>query len=90
VNRWTQIADALSPTPGRRELPHQLLHWRASVDGTMRLIQAETNDHEHTFLVSLAWVSMLGGFDEATGQADAAVHAYITANSAAWRRPIGG
>lgn len=89
VIRWTQVVDGLNPVPGRRELPHDLLHWRTSLDGTLRLIQAETDDAEHAYLISLAWVSLLGAFNEATGQPDAAVLAYLAANSAAWNRPMG-
>ncbi len=89
ANRWTQVVDALVPVPGRRELPHDLLHWRTSLDNTLRIVQSDTDDAEHASLILLAWVSLLGGFDEATGLAGASVHAYLAANSAAWERPIG-
>ncbi len=90
ASRWTNIVDATQPVPGRRALPHQLLHWRVSLDGSMRLIQAETNDAEHAYLVSLAWVTYLGAYDDMTAQADTAVHTYLAANAAAWERPMGG
>ncbi len=90
ASRWANIVDATQPVPGRRALPHQLLHWRVSLDGSMRLIQAETNDAEHAYLVSLAWVTYLGAHDDVTAQADTAVHTYIAANAAAWEPVRGG
>lgn len=87
ANRWTQIVGALAPVPGRRTLSHDILHWRASLDNTQRMIQAETNDSEHLNLLSYTGVSWIGNFDEATGQAEASVHIYLAANAAAWTRP---
>ncbi|MDQ3540461.1 MAG: hypothetical protein M3440_07210 [Chloroflexota bacterium] len=82
-SRWTDIVNRSPPVPGRRELPHDLIHWRVSVDGTQHLLQVETNDAEHAYLSSRAYITYL---DTDPG----VVHAYITTNSAAWERPIGG
>lgn len=82
ANRWTQIVDAVAPVPGRRELPHDLLHWRTSLDNTLRIIQADTDDAEHAYLIGRAYITYL---DTDPG----AVRDYITANSAAWERPTG-
>ncbi len=81
-SRWTYIVTRSPPIPGRRELPPDLLHWRVSVDGTRHLFQAETNDAEHAYLIGRNYITYL---DTDPG----AVRAYITANSAAWERPIG-
>ncbi len=80
--RWTDIVTRAPPIPGRRALPHDLLHWRVSLDSTQYLFQAETDTTEHAYLIGRAYITYL---DTDPG----AVQAYITANSAAWERPIG-
>ncbi len=90
VTRWTQIVDALGPVPGRRQLPHQLIHWRNSINGNQRIFQAETNDSEHAYLVSLAWVTYLGLYDDVAMVADPAVVAYLATNTALWNPVVGG
>ncbi|MDQ3540357.1 MAG: hypothetical protein M3440_06680 [Chloroflexota bacterium] len=82
-SRWTDIVTRSPPMPGRRELPNDLLHWRVSLDGTRYLFQVETNDTEHAYLSSRAYITYL---DTDPG----AVRDYITASSAAWERPKGG
>ncbi len=81
--RWADIVTRSPSIEGRRALPHDLLHWRVSLDGTQHLFQVETNDVEHAYLIGRAYITYL---DTDPG----AVRDYITANSAAWERPIGG
>ena len=81
--RWTDIVSRSPPIPGRRTLPHDLLHWRVSLDGTKHLFQIETDATEHAYLIGRAYITYL---DTDPG----VVRDYITANSTAWERPIGG
>ncbi len=82
ATRWADIVTRSPSIPGRRELPPDLLHWRVSLDGTQYLIQVETNDTEHAYLSSRAYITYLDANPNV-------VRDYITANSAAWERPIG-
>ena len=82
-SRWTDIVTRSPPIPGRRDLSHDLLHWRVSVDGTQYLFQVETDITEHAYLIGRNYITYL---DTAPG----VVRDYITTNSATWERPIGG
>lgn len=83
----TPALNLLPPVPGRREEPHDLAHWRTSVDGTLAILQAETNTAEHAALLALSLpsVSTLGTFDVATGRASQPVYDYLANNAAIWR-----
>ena len=82
--RWETIELRLQPGwIGRRERANDLLHYRESADGSIRLLQLETNAEEHAFLNGTTGVTYLGD-QTPEGYAPQAVHDYLAADPARW------
>lgn len=68
---------------GKRERACEIGHYRLSLDGT-QAIAAALDDEERAWLLGRSWVTDLGGYDAATGRAEAAVTDWLTAHLSEW------